>query len=157
MLPPPCMTVGKTQLSWCSSTGRHYTCQTLSEPNMFRLVWPQDMVPVIQALGLLFFSKLFAGLLVSQLRKRLSSGKKAIVVHLIECAAYDLSTERLTSCFFSLCRNAGSTHAPVFLKSTSGYDAKHDWGLNFFGLAWWGLFKVEPVLQNHCLTLAIML
>ncbi len=39
-----------------------------------RLIRPQDMVPVIHALGKVVFSKLFAGFFVSQLQKRLPSG-----------------------------------------------------------------------------------
>ncbi len=37
MLPPPCLTVGKAQFSWCSSPGRHPTCWTLSASNKFTL------------------------------------------------------------------------------------------------------------------------
>ncbi len=37
MLPPPCLTVGKTQFSWYSSPGRHHTCWTPSESNKFTL------------------------------------------------------------------------------------------------------------------------
>ncbi len=44
-----------------------------------RLIRPQDMAPVIHALGQVVFSKLFAGFLVSQLQKRLPSGTTAIV------------------------------------------------------------------------------
>ncbi len=52
MLPPPCLTVGKAQLSWYSSPGRRHICWTPSELNKFTLVIrPQDMFPVIHALG----------------------------------------------------------------------------------------------------------
>ncbi len=37
MLPPPCLTVGKTQFSWYSSPGHRHTCWTTSEPNKF--IW----------------------------------------------------------------------------------------------------------------------
>ncbi len=37
MLPPPCLTVGKTQFSWYSSPGCRHTCWTPSEPNKFTL------------------------------------------------------------------------------------------------------------------------
>ncbi len=37
MLPPPCLTVGKTQYSWYSSPGHRHTCWTPSESNKFTL------------------------------------------------------------------------------------------------------------------------
>ncbi len=37
-LPPPCVTVGKTHLSFYSSPACRHTCLTLSEPNTFILV-----------------------------------------------------------------------------------------------------------------------
>ncbi len=37
MLPPPCLTAGKAQLSWYSSPGRCHTCWTQSESNKFNL------------------------------------------------------------------------------------------------------------------------
>ncbi len=43
-----------------------------------RLIRPQDMVPVIHALGQVVFSKLFAGFFVSQLQKRIPSGTTAL-------------------------------------------------------------------------------
>ncbi len=51
MLPPPRLTVGKAQFSWYSSPGQVY----------LRHIRPQDMIPVIHALGQGVFSKLFAG------------------------------------------------------------------------------------------------
>ncbi len=36
-LPPPCLTVGKTQYSWYSSPGHRHTCWTPSESNKFTL------------------------------------------------------------------------------------------------------------------------
>ncbi len=66
-LPPPCLTVGKTHLSLYSSPGCWHTCLTPSEPNNFGLIRPQDMVPVIHALSLLVFSKLFVGFLAHHL------------------------------------------------------------------------------------------
>ncbi len=69
MRPPARLTVGKAEVSWYSSPGRRHTCWTPSESNKFTLdlIRPQDMVPVIHALGQVVFSKLFAGFLVSQL------------------------------------------------------------------------------------------
>ncbi len=81
------------------------------------LIRPQDMVPVIHALGQVVFSKLFAGFLVSQLQKRLPSGMTGMQTDL--CVAYGLSTDKLT-----------------FHR---------------------GLFQVEPVLENLCMTLATVL
>ncbi len=109
-LPPPCLTVGKTHLSLYSSPGCRLTRLTPSEPNKCILVSPQDMVPVIHALSLLVLSKLFAGFLVHHLQKRLPSGTTAMQTNLMRCAAYSLSTDRLTPHPFNLCSNAGSTH-----------------------------------------------
>ncbi len=79
-----------------------------------RLIRPQDMVPVIHALGQVVFSKLFAGFFVSQLQKRLPSGTTAMQTDLLQCVAYGLSTDKLTFHFCNLYSNAGSTHASVF-------------------------------------------
>ncbi len=66
MLPPLCLTIGKTHLSWYSSPEHDHTWP-------LRLIRPQEMVPVIHALGQVVFSKLFAGFFVSHLQKRLPS------------------------------------------------------------------------------------
>ncbi len=71
------------------------------------------MVPVIHVLSLLVFTKLFAGFLVHHLQKRLPSGMTAMQTNLMQCAAYDLSTDRLTPHPFNLCSNAGSTHTSI--------------------------------------------
>ncbi len=68
----------------------------------FRLIRPQDMVPVIHALGQVVFSKLFAGFFVSQLQKRLTSGTTAMQTDLLQCVAYFLSTDKLTFHFCNL-------------------------------------------------------
>ncbi len=52
-----------------------------------RLIRPQDMVPVIHALGQVVFSKLFAGFFVSQLQKGLPSGTPAMQTDLLQCVA----------------------------------------------------------------------
>ncbi|CAH2305174.1 Hypothetical predicted protein, partial [Pelobates cultripes] len=49
--------------------------------------------------------------------KRLPSGMTAMQTNLMQCAAYGLSTDRLTPQPFNLCNN--------FPKTTSGYDAEH--------------------------------
>ncbi len=65
MLPPPFLTIGKAQFSWYSSPGccqTRHTCGTPSVKQVYlKLIRPQDMVPVIHALGQAVFSKLFAG------------------------------------------------------------------------------------------------
>ncbi len=71
------------------------------------------MVPVIHVLSLLVFSKLFAGFLVHHLSKRLPSGMTAMQTDLMQCAAYGLSTDRLTPHLLNLCSNAGSTHTSI--------------------------------------------
>ncbi len=68
-LPPPCLTVGKTHLSFYSSP-----CWP---PHMLDTIWtkqvylgfirPQDIVPVIHVLSLLVFTKLSVGFLVHHL------------------------------------------------------------------------------------------
>ncbi len=50
-----------------------------------RLIRPQDMVPVIHALGQVIYCKLFAGLFVSQLKRRLPSGMTAMQTDLLQC------------------------------------------------------------------------
>ncbi len=67
-----------------------------------RLIRPQDIVPVIHALGQVVFSKLFAGFFVSQLQKRLPSGMTAMQTDLLQCVAYGLSTDKLTFNFCNL-------------------------------------------------------
>ena len=94
-LPPPCLIVGKTQLSQYSSPGCCHTCWTPSEPNKFGR--PQEMFPVIHALGLLVFRKLFTGILVSQLQKRLLSVTTAIQSNLMQFAGDGLSIDGLTA------------------------------------------------------------
>ncbi len=83
-----------------------------ASPHMLNTIWaklvylnlirPQDMVPVIHALGQVVFSKLFAGFLVSQLQKRLPSGMMAMQTYLLQCAAYGLNTDKLTFRFCNL-------------------------------------------------------
>ncbi len=85
---------------------------TRASPNMLDNIWvkqvylrlirPQDMVPVIHALGQLVFSKLFAGFFVSQLQKRLPSGMTAMQSDLLQCVAYGLSTDKLTFYFCNI-------------------------------------------------------
>ena len=71
------------------------------------------MVPVIHVLSLLVFSKLFAGFIVHQLWKLVPFGMTAMQTNLKQCAAYGLSTDRLTPHPFNLCSNAGSTHTSM--------------------------------------------
>ncbi len=74
MLPPPCLTVGKAQFSWYSSPGCCHICWTPSE--YLRLVRPQDMVPVIHALGQVVFGKQFAGFLWASFRRGFLLGRR---------------------------------------------------------------------------------
>ncbi len=68
-----------------------------------RLIRPQDMVPVIHALGQVDFRKqFFSGFFVSQLQKRLPSGMTAMQTDLLQCVAYGLSTDKLTFHFCNL-------------------------------------------------------
>ncbi len=66
-LPPPCLTVGKKDLSLYFSPGFRHTRLTPSEPNYLGLIRPQEMVPVIHVLSLLVFSNLFVGFFVHHL------------------------------------------------------------------------------------------
>ncbi len=68
-LPPSCLTVGKTHLSFYSSPGcRHTPLDTIWTKYIYLgPIRPQNMVPVIHVLSLLVFSKLFAGFLVHHL------------------------------------------------------------------------------------------
>ncbi len=67
-----------------------------------RLIRPQDMAPVIHALGQVVFSKQFAGFFVSQLQKRLPSGMTVMQTALLQCVAYGLSFDQLTFHFCNL-------------------------------------------------------
>ncbi len=85
---------------------------TRASPHMLDTIWvkqvylslirPQDMAPVIHALGQVVFSKLFAGFFVSQLQKRLPSGTTPMQTDLLQCVAYGLSTDKLTFHFCNL-------------------------------------------------------
>ncbi len=54
------------------------------------------MVSVIRALGQVVFNKVFAGLFVSQLQKRLPSGMTAMQTKSLQCVAHGRSTDKLT-------------------------------------------------------------
>ncbi len=71
--------------------------------------------------------------------------------NLMQCAAYGLSTNRLTPHPFHLCSNASSTR--LFPKHNL-WIWRWARALNFFGRPWRGLFWVEPVLLNRCMVLA---
>ncbi len=100
MLPPPCLTVGKAQFFGTphqdvATHARYHLSQT-SLPKTHQTT---GHVPVIHALVQVVFSKLFGGFFVSQLQKRLPSGKMAMQTDLLQCVAYGLSTDKLTFCF----------------------------------------------------------
>ncbi len=63
MLPPPCLTVGKSTivLALLTRASPHMMHTIWVKQVYLRLIRPQDMVPVIHALGQVVFSKLFAG------------------------------------------------------------------------------------------------
>ncbi len=107
-----------------------------------RLIRPQDMVPVIHALGQVVFSKLFTGILVSQLKKRLPSGMTAMQTVLLQCVAYGQTSWPSTS--------ATSKAMLAALMQLLHLTQR----LNFFDLPLRGLFWVKPVLENLCMNLA---
>ncbi len=88
-------TVGKARFSWYYPPGHRHTCKQV----YLRLIRPQDMVPVIHALGQVVFRKQFAGFFVSQLQNRLPSGTMQTV---LQCVVYSLSTDKLTFHFCNL-------------------------------------------------------
>ncbi len=101
------------------------------------------MVSVIHVLSLLVFSKLFAGFLVHHLLKRFPSGMAAMQTNLMQCAAYGLSTDRLTPHPFNLCSNAGSTDTSI--SQTQPLDIT----LSTCTLLLWSN-KARPVLSGTC-------
>ncbi|CAI9622513.1 unnamed protein product, partial [Staurois parvus] len=79
----------------------------------------------------------------------LPSGTTAMQTNLMQCAAYGLSTDRLTPHPFNLCSNAGSTYTSISQRQpldmklstcTQHGEACSEWKL---------------VLLNHCIVLAI--
>ncbi len=76
----------------------------------------------------------------------------AMQTHLMQCAAYGLSTDWLTPHPFNLYSNAGSTHTSIFPNTTAGDNAKHVHSTSLFDH---GLFWVELVLLNHCMVLQL--
>ncbi len=101
MLPPPCLTVGKIFLVILTRAWPHMLNTIWTKQVYLRLIRPQDMVPVIHALGQVVFSK-FAGFFVSQLQKRLPSGTTAMQTYLLQCVVYGLSADELTFHFCNL-------------------------------------------------------
>ncbi len=65
-----------------------------------RLIRPQDMVPVIHALGQVVFSKLFAGFFCEPASEKASL--KAMQTDFLQCVAYGLSTDKLIFHFCNL-------------------------------------------------------
>ncbi len=116
-LPPPCLTVGKTHLSLYSSPGCRHTCLTPSEPYQFILVSSDHRTWFQQSMSLVCLSSancLRAFLCIIFRRGvRLPSGTTAMQTNMMQCAAYGLSTDRLTPHPFNLCSNAGSTHTSI--------------------------------------------
>ncbi len=62
----------------------------------------------------------------------------AMQTNLMQCAAYGLSTNRLTPHPFNLCSNAGRTHTSI--SQTQPLDMTLRSAFNFFGRPWHGLF-----------------
>ncbi len=114
LLPPPCLTVDKERSSWYSSAGRRHTCWTPSESN--DLIRPQDMVPVIHALGQVVLSKAFTGFFVSQLQKRLPSGTTAMQTDLLQCMVCVLTSYLESYHPEDLCSNPNQTHLTQLIK-----------------------------------------
>lgn len=104
----PCLTEGKTQLSWYHSPGRRHTCWTPSEPNKFILVSSNHSTLCPKFLLLARFYPNVCGLSFE------TASEEAMQTNLMECAVYGVSTDGLPSCFFHLCSITASIHAPVF-------------------------------------------
>ncbi len=127
-LSPPCLTVGKTHLSLYSSPGCRHTCLTPSEPNKFILVSSDHRTWFQKSISLVCLSStnsLRAFLCIIFRRVKFPSGMTAMQTNLMQCAAYGLSTDRLTPHPFNLCSNTGSTHMSISQTQPSGYDAEH--------------------------------
>ncbi len=142
-LPPPCLTVGKTHLSLYSSPGCRHTRLTPSEPNKFILVRSQDMVPVINVLSLLVFSKLFAGLLCASSLEEASFWDDTHAdqfdavcgVWSEQWQADPPPLQPLQQCW---------QHSYIYFpNTTSGYDAEH-----VHSTFWSAIFREMPVTAN---------
>ncbi len=154
MLPPPCLTVEKAVFLVLLSRASPHMLDTIWVKQVYlRLIRPQDMVPVIHALGQVVFSKLFAGFFVSQLQKRLPSGTTAMQTDLLQCVIWALTCWPFTS---------ATSKAMLVALMILFFEASFcNWctaqGLNVFDRPLQGLFRVKPVLKNLCMTPATVL
>ncbi len=120
-----------------------------------RLIRPQDMVPVICALGQVVFSKLFAGFLWASFRRGFLLGRRP-------CKPTCCSVWRMVWALTSWPSTSATSKAMLAALMRLFFEASFcTWrtaqGLNFFDRPLRGLFRVRPVLENLCMTLATVL
>ncbi len=134
---------------------------TRASPHMLDTIWakqvylslirPQDMVLVIHALGQVVFSKLFAGFLWASFRRGYGHANRLVAVCDVwsEHWQADLPLlQPLKQCW---------QHSCVCFFEASFFTWRSAQGLNFFDRPLRGLFRVKPVLENLCMTLATVL
>ncbi len=119
-----------------------------------RLIRPQDMVPVIHALGQVVFNCLQAFLWAS-FRRGFLLGRRP-------CKPTCCSVWRLVWALTSWPSTSATFKAMLAALIRLFFEASFcTWrtaqGLNFFDRPLRGLFRVKPVLENLCMTLATVL
>ncbi len=150
MLPPPCLIVGKAQFSWYSSPGHRHTCWTPSESNKFILdssdhrtcSWPGCLQQT-------------AGFLWASFRRGFLLGRRP-------CKPTCCSVWRMVWALTSWPSTSATSKAMLAALIRLFFEASFCiWrtaqGLNFFDRPLRGLFRVKPVLENLCMTLATVL
>ncbi len=157
MLPPPCLTVGKAQFSWYSSPGRRHICWTPSESKEFTLdyqttghgssnscSWPGCLQQTICR----FF-------LWASFRRGFLLGRRLCKP---TCCSVWRMIWVLTNWPFTSATSKEMLAALMCLFfEASCCTWRTTQGLNFFDRPLQGLFRVKPILENLCMTLATVL
>lgn len=133
MLPPPCLTLGKKQLS-CLTRVLLCTLHTIwAKPVYLGLIRPQEMVPVTHVLGLPVFSKLC----------RLSSALAS------EEASFwdDGFTDRFDAvCDLTLLQSLQQCwYSSIYFFEANLWRWSWMQGLNFFGQLWWSINGINII------------
>ncbi len=152
MLPPTCLTVGKAQFSWYSSPGRRHMLDTSAG---LRLIRPQDMVPAIHVIpGCLqqTVCRLFLW----------ASFRRGFLLGWWPCKLTCCCVWRMVWALTSWPSTSATSKAMLaalmrLFFETSFCTWRTAQGLNIFDRPLWGLFRVKPVLENLCMTLATVL
>ncbi len=120
-----------------------------------RLVRPQDMVPVIHALGQVVFGKQFAGFLWASFRRGFLLGRRP-------CKQTCCCEWRMVWALKSWPSTSATSKAMLAPFMRLFFEASFciyctAQGLNFFDRPLRGLFRVKPILENLSMTLVTVL